>query len=65
MTLNCPYCKKSIELSVTNVLRQRIENKINELEIRLVEIEKNTRNLILTDYYDIEKQIELLKDLLK
>lgn len=63
--MNCPYCKKSIELSVTNVLRQRIENKINELEIRLVEIEKNTRNLILTDYYDIEKQIELLKDLLK
>ena len=33
MKINCPNCKKDIELSITNILRQRIQNKIEELEI--------------------------------
>lgn len=53
MIVNCPKCKEPIELSLTNVLRQRIEIAIDKWDNRPPTPEVS------------DKIVEVLKDLLK
>lgn len=49
--------EKMIPLSV-------IDARIKELEERMNDIAKKERNLVLTDYYDLENRIDELRKLL-